>query len=171
MNTNAPQPNPTSSPTATPATGQADTTPRPTQPAPRTDGLAFLGAGALFAGLGVAAGAFGAHGLRAMLAEPLLQVYETAVRYQIYHALALIALSAIAPRLPARRVRLTGNLFVAGILLFSGSLYMLALTGTRPLGILTPIGGVCFIAGWATLAWHAWRARHSARVRQPHSPG
>lgn len=149
MNTNAPHPGATA--TASQAT-PAGTTPS----APRTDGLAFLGTGALFAGLGVAAGAFGAHGLRAMLAEPLLLVYETAVRYQIYHALALIALAALAPRLPARRVRITGGLFVAGILLFSGSLYLLALTGERPLGMLTPIGGTCFLAGWVSLAWHAW---------------
>ena len=117
-------------------------------------GLPWLGTGALFAALGVAAGAFGAHGLRAMLAEPLLLIYETAVRYQMYHALALVALGALA-----------GSLFTLGILLFSGSLYLLVLTGTRPLGILTPIGGSCFIAGWLWLAISAWRA-----VRTPEQP-
>ena len=109
-------------------------------------GLPWLGTGALFAALGVAAGAFGAHGLRAMLAEPLLLIYETAVRYQMYHALALVALGALAGHLPPRAITV------------SGSLYLLVLTGTRPLGILTPIGGSCFIAGWLWLAVSAWRA-------------
>ena len=116
-------------------------------------GLPWLGTGALFAALGVAAGAFGAHGLRAMLAEPLLLIYETAVRYQMYHALALVALGALAGRLPPRAITV------------SGSLYLLVLTGTRPLGILTPIGGSCFIAGWLWLAVSAWRA-----VRTPEQP-
>ena len=115
-------------------------------------GLPWLGTGALFAALGVAAGAFGAHGLRAILAEPLLLIYETAVRYQMYHALALVG------RLPPRAITVSGSLFTLGILLFSGSLYLLVLTGTRPLGILTPIGGSCFIAGWLWLAVSAWRA-------------
>lgn len=121
-------------------------------------GLPWLGTGALFAALGVAAGAFGAHGLRAILAEPLLLIYETAVRYQMYHALALVALGALAGRLPPRAITVSGSLFTLGILLFSGSLYLLVLTGTRPLGILTPIGGSCFIAGWLWLAVSAWRA-------------
>ena len=126
-------------------------------------GLPWLGTGALFAALGVTAGAFGAHGLRAMLAEPLLLIYETAVRYQMYHALALVALGALAGRLPPRAITLSGSLFTLGILLFSGSLYLLVLTGTRPLGsILTPIGGSCFIAGWLWLAVSAWRT-----VRMP----
>ena len=119
-------------------------------------GLPWLGTGALFAALGVAAGAFGAHGLRAILAEPLLLIYETAVRYQMYHALALVALGALAGRLPPRAITVSGSLFTLGILLFSGSLYLLVLT--RPLGILTPIGGSCFIAGWLWLAVSAWRA-------------
>ncbi|MDO4636981.1 MAG: DUF423 domain-containing protein [Lautropia sp.] len=113
--------------------------------------------GALFAGLGVAAGAIGNHAMRAMLAEPLLLVYETAVRYQIYHALALLAVAALASRLPAGAVRTVSWLFIAGIICFSGSLYLLALTGSRPLGILTPVGGSCFIAGWLWLAWATWR--------------
>jgi len=108
-------------------------------------GLPWLGTGALFAALGVAAGAFGAHGLRAILAEPLLLIYETAVRYQMYHALALVALGALAGRLPPRAITVSGSLFTLGILLFSGSLYLLVLTGTRPLGILTPIGGSRFL--------------------------
>ena len=76
-------------------------------------GLPWLGTGALFAALGVAAGAFGAHGLRAMLAEPLLLIYETAVRYQMYHALALVALGALAGRLPPRAITVSGSLFTS----------------------------------------------------------
>ena len=93
-----------------------------------------------------------------MLAEPLLLIYETAVRYQMYHALALVALGALAGRLPPRAITVSGSLFTLGILLFSGSLYLLVLTGTWPLGIFTPIGGSCFIAGWLWLAVSAWRA-------------
>ncbi|MDO5057598.1 MAG: DUF423 domain-containing protein [Lautropia sp.] len=116
-------------------------------------------AGALFAGVGVAAGAMGNHALRSLIAEPLLLIYETAVRYQIYHALGLLAVAALAPHLTVRGVRLVSWLFIAGILCFCGSLYILALTGARPLGMLTPVGGTLFMAGWAVLAWHAWRAR------------
>ena len=116
-------------------------------------------AGALFAGLGVAAGAMGNHALRSLIAEPLLLVYETAVRYQIYHALGLLAVAALAAHLPARGMRLVSWLFIAGILCFSGSLYMLALTGERPLGMLTPVGGTLFIIGWLVLAWQVLRAR------------
>ncbi|MDO4905074.1 MAG: DUF423 domain-containing protein [Lautropia sp.] len=121
----------------------------------------LLGAGALFAGLGVVAGAMGAHALRTVLSDHMLIIYETAVRYQMYHALALLVLTALAPRLPRCTVRWSGGFFIAGILLFSGSLYMLSLTGTRPLGMLTPIGGSCFILGWLTLLWSAFRLARS----------
>ena len=103
--------------------------------------------------------------LATLLAEPLLLIYETAVRYQMYHALALVALGALPSRLPPRAITVSGSLFTLGILLFCGSLYLLVLTGTRPLGILTPIGGSCFIAGWLWLAVSAWRA-----VRTPEQP-
>ncbi|MDO5101510.1 MAG: DUF423 domain-containing protein [Lautropia sp.] len=130
-----------------------DTSPAPRAPfCPR-----LLAAGALFAGLGVAAGAMGSHGLRAVLSDHMLGVYEIAVRYQIYHALALLVLAALSPHLPRTALRWAGGLFVAGILLFSGSLYALALTETRPLGMLTPIGGSCFLAGWVMLVWAACR--------------
>src|SRR5262245_54409408 len=102
----------------------------------------FFALGALLAGLGVAAGAFGAHGLRARLTPDMLAIFETAVRYQMYHALALLAVGWAAARWPDRGVALAGWLFVAGIVVFSGSLYVLALTGTRWLGAVTPLGGL-----------------------------
>ena len=101
-------------------------------------------------------GAFGAHGLKGRLSPDMLAVFETGVRYQMYHALALLALAALAPRFDVGG--LTGWLFVGGIVLFSGSLYLLAFTGVRVLGAVTPLGGVCFLAGWALLAWQAIRS-------------
>ncbi len=118
----------------------------------------FLGVGALSAGLSVAAGAFGAHGLRAHVAPEMLAVFETGARYQMYHALALIAVAWVAGRDAARSVRVAGVAFVVGTLLFSGSLYLLALTGIRWLGAITPLGGVAFLVGWGCLAWSALRA-------------
>lgn len=118
----------------------------------------FLGVGALSAGLAVAAGAFGAHGLRAHVAPEMLAVFETGARYQMYHALALIAVAWVAGRDAARSVRVAGVAFVVGTLLFSGSLYLLALTGIRWLGAITPLGGVAFLIGWGCLAWSALRA-------------
>lgn len=112
----------------------------------------FLMIGALSAGLGVAAGAFGAHALRARLEPRLLDVFETAVRYQMYHALALLAVAWVASRVPGSMSTAAGWLFVAGTVIFSGSLYAMVFTGVRALGAITPIGGVCFIAGWVCLA-------------------
>jgi len=86
----------------------------------------------------------------------LLLVFEVGVRYQMYHALALLAVGSVAGRLPAGAVAAAGWLFVAGTVLFSGSLYALALTGHRWLGAVTPLGGAAFLAGWAALAWAAW---------------
>jgi uncharacterized membrane protein YgdD (TMEM256/DUF423 family) len=109
-------------------------------------------AGACSAGAAVALGAFGAHGLRGMLSPEMLAVYETGVRYQMYHALALIAagLGGLSVRNPERRLLLGASwAFGCGTLLFSGSLYALALTGLRGLGAVTPAGGLAFIAGWA----------------------
>ncbi|HQR20493.1 MAG TPA: DUF423 domain-containing protein [Burkholderiaceae bacterium] len=119
----------------------------------------FFTLGALFALLGVAAGAFGAHALKTRLPADLLAVFEVAVRYQLVHALGLMAVGYAAHRWPGRAATWAGVLFSAGIVLFSGSLYLLALTGVRGLGAVTPIGGVAFIAGWACLAWTAWSAR------------
>src|SRR5262245_27675127 len=118
----------------------------------------FLVLGALFAGLGVAAGAFGAHGLRGRLSADMLAVFETGVRYQVYHALALLAVAWAVARWPESAAGVAGWLFVAGIVVFSGSLYALALSGVRVLGAITPFGGLAFLAGWAVLAWTAWRA-------------
>jgi uncharacterized membrane protein YgdD (TMEM256/DUF423 family) len=115
--------------------------------------------GSVSAFVSVAAGAFGAHALKLRLGPEALAVWETAARYQMVHALALLAVAqaAVAWRSPA--VRSAGWLFVAGTLLFSGSLYALALTGMRGLGAVTPLGGAAFLAGWACLAWAAVRGR------------
>jgi uncharacterized membrane protein YgdD (TMEM256/DUF423 family) len=113
----------------------------------------FLLIGAVLGFLAVAAGAFGAHALRSRLSPDMLAVFETAARYQMYHALALlIVASAIGHVGSARLLVLAGWCFVAGVLLFSGSLYALALTGTGMFGAITPIGGAAFLAGWACLA-------------------
>jgi uncharacterized membrane protein YgdD (TMEM256/DUF423 family) len=102
--------------------------------------------------MSVAAGAFGAHALRARLPADLLAVFETGARYQMYHALALLAVGWAAGRWAGPLVAWAGWLFVAGTLLFSGSLYALALSGARWLGAITPLGGVCFLGGWLCLA-------------------
>jgi uncharacterized membrane protein YgdD (TMEM256/DUF423 family) len=109
-----------------------------------------LGAGSAF--LAVAAGAFGAHALRTRLPADLLQVFETAARYQMYHALGLVAVAWVVGRWPGALPQWAGWLFVAGTILFSGSLYALALSGIRWLGAITPLGGVAFLAGWVCLA-------------------
>jgi len=121
------------------------------------DRLFFL-CGALSALVAVAAGAFGAHALKARLGPDLLTVFETAARYQMYHALALIAVAWAMSRWAAPQFRAAGWLFLAGTMLFSGSLYLLALTGIRGLGAVTPFGGLCFMAGWLLLAVGVWRA-------------
>jgi uncharacterized membrane protein YgdD (TMEM256/DUF423 family) len=112
----------------------------------------FLFIGALMGFVGVGLGAFGAHGLRGRLTPEMLGIFETGVRYQMYHAVALLALAAMMPRVEGRLVLIAGWSFTAGILIFSGSLYALALTGVTTLGAITPIGGVAFLAGWIALA-------------------
>src|SRR5215472_5736181 len=119
----------------------------------------FLLAGSIAGLIAVAFGAFGAHGLRGRLTPDMLAVFETGVRYHMYHALALLLTAAIAPRLPGKAIVAAGWLFVAGIVLFSGSLYVLAVTGVTALGAITPIGGVAFLAGWAALAIAAMQER------------
>lgn len=116
----------------------------------------FFGLGCVSAFVAVALGAFGAHGLRSRLVPDMLMVFEIGVRYQMYHALALVALGAVAGRLPGGLVATSGWLFVAGTVVFSGSLYAMSLTGQRWLGAVTPLGGLAFLAGWAALAWAAW---------------
>ena len=117
----------------------------------------FLGLGALFALASVAAGAFGAHALRGSLDAAQLATFETAARYQMYHALALVVAAWTYARWPVTTASIAGWAFVVGILLFSGSLYTLVLTGQRWLGAVTPLGGVCFLVGWAMIAWTAFR--------------
>ncbi|HSU14173.1 DUF423 domain-containing protein [Longimicrobium sp.] len=112
----------------------------------------FWRLGCAFGFLGVAAGAFGAHALRSRVPAELLAVFETGARYQMYHALALLAVALVAGRAPSKAARAAGWLFAAGIVVFSGSLYLLALTGVRVLGAVTPLGGLCFLGGWIALA-------------------
>ncbi len=111
----------------------------------------FFRIGVFLAGAAVALGAFGAHALRARVSPDLLAVFESGVRYQMYHALALIAISLGATRWSAAHLTAAGWLFVAGVVLFSGSLYLLTLTGVRWWGAVTPLGGVAFLAGWIAL--------------------
>ena len=113
--------------------------------------------GALSAFIAVAAGAFAAHALRSRLTAEMLAVFETGARYQMYHALGLLAVAWALTRWPVPAVRAAAWLFVAGTVLFSGSLYLLALTGTRWLGAVTPFGGLCFLAGWLSLTVGVWR--------------
>jgi uncharacterized membrane protein YgdD (TMEM256/DUF423 family) len=120
---------------------------------------AFFALGAISAGLAVALGAFAAHGLRGRLSPEALTTFETGARYHMYHALALLAVAWAAARWPGAASTAAGWLFVAGTVLFSGSLYLLATTGVRALGAITPLGGLAFILGWVALAWAAW-ARH-----------
>jgi uncharacterized membrane protein YgdD (TMEM256/DUF423 family) len=117
----------------------------------------FFSLGALSAFIAVAAGAFGAHALGARLSPELLAVFETGARYQMYHALGLIAAAWAAARWPGALPQAAGWLFLAGTVLFSGSLYALALSGVRWLGAITPLGGVAFLAGWICLALAARR--------------
>jgi uncharacterized membrane protein YgdD (TMEM256/DUF423 family) len=138
----------------------------------------YLALGAISAAIAVAAGAFGAHALRARLDARALEIWETAARYQMYHALALMLVAVIAQRASAsgdpnvstkenadahattiRTLRFAGAAFVAGSVVFSGSLYAMALTGITALGAITPLGGAGFLAGWITLAVAARRMR------------
>lgn len=116
----------------------------------------FWRAGCIFALLAVAAGAFGTHALRGTVPPERVAVFETAARYQMYHALALLAVAAAEGRAP--RARWAGWLFVIGIVVFSGSLYLLALSGVRWLGAITPVGGAAFLAGWIVLGIAGWQA-------------
>lgn len=119
----------------------------------------WLVSGAIGMALAVALGAFGAHGLKNRLPADLLAVYQTGVQYHFYHALGLLLIGVIAGFYPAATgIHWAGGLLLAGIVVFSGSLYALALSGVRILGAVTPLGGVAFMAGWVTLAVSVWRA-------------
>ena len=115
----------------------------------------FLLIGAVAAFLAVGFGAFGVHGLRGRLSPEMMAVFESAVRYQMYHALALVLVALTLGRMDGWLIRTAGWCFVAGIVLFSGSLYVLALSGVTILGAITPLGGLAFLAGWACLAFAA----------------
>jgi uncharacterized membrane protein YgdD (TMEM256/DUF423 family) len=110
---------------------------------------------ALFGFLSVAAGAFGSHALRGRISAEMLGAFETAARYQMYHALALLVLARAAKRATSRAIPLAAYLMVAGTIVFSGSLYALTLSGIRWYGAITPIGGALFLASWLVLAWGA----------------
>lgn len=116
---------------------------------------AFFGIGSLAALVGVALGALGAHALKARLAPELLATFETGVRYQLIHALALLATAWAQSRWPGRLVTAAGWLFLAGIVLFSGSLYALSLSELRWLGAITPLGGAAWLLAWLCLTWSA----------------
>jgi len=113
----------------------------------------FFAAGAIAAFVAVALGAFGAHSLRTKLTPDMLNIFEVGVRYQMYHALGLIAVAWAVTRWPEANLSPAGWAFIIGIVIFSGSLYLLSVTGIRWLGAITPIGGIAFLAGWAILVW------------------
>lgn len=116
--------------------------------------------GAISAALAIILGAFGAHALKAQLSSNALDVYQTAVQYHFYHSLGLLALAVIALNIQTGSSLHWSAIFMtAGILLFSGSLYLLAVTGMRWLGPITPIGGICFIVSWLLLAFAVWKAK------------
>jgi uncharacterized membrane protein YgdD (TMEM256/DUF423 family) len=115
----------------------------------------FFAVGAVSGLLAVGLGAFAAHGLKGKLPADLFDVFEVGARYHMYHALALLGTAWAVTRWPGPAATAAGWLFIAGTVLFSGSLYALAVTGVRTLGAITPLGGVCFLAGWVALAWAA----------------
>ena len=118
----------------------------------------FFALGAASAFMGVAAGAFGSHTLKARLTPEMLAIFEVGVRYQIYHAFGLFACAWAITRWPGTLVTASGWLFVAGTIVFSGTLYALAVTGIRGFGAITPFGGLAFLAGWLCLAIAAIRS-------------
>jgi len=117
----------------------------------------WFGVGALTAAIGVGLGAFGAHGLKTRVSTEMLAVFETAVRYQLIHALGLLAVGWAASHWPGTTLQVSGSLMLAGVVLFSGSLYLMVLTGARWLGAVTPLGGLAFIVSWLLLALTAFR--------------
>jgi uncharacterized membrane protein YgdD (TMEM256/DUF423 family) len=113
----------------------------------------FFTSGAIAAFIAVALGAFGAHSLRNRLAPDMLNIFEVGVRYQLYHALGLLAVAWAIARWPESNLNAAGWAFIVGIVIFSGSLYILSITGIRWFGAITPIGGLAFLLGWAILVW------------------
>lgn len=119
-----------------------------------------LVAGAIFMALAVLLGAFGAHALKKILSADMLAIYHTAVQYQFYHALGLLAVGIIGLHYPSKWVRLSGVFLTAGIIIFSGSLYVLSLSEIKTFGAITPIGGLAFVIGWILLAVGVWKAKN-----------
>ncbi|MHC8403179.1 Uncharacterized membrane protein YgdD, TMEM256/DUF423 family [Pseudomonas arsenicoxydans] len=117
----------------------------------------FLMLAAFFGFTGVALGAFAAHGLKNRLTPEYLAIFHTGVTYQLVHTLALLGVALLATQIPGRLITWAGASFAIGILLFSGSLYLLTITGVSKLGIVTPFGGLAFLAGWICLGLAAWR--------------
>lgn len=111
----------------------------------------------VFLALAVAIGAFGAHGLKSHISDEMLQIYKTGVEYHFYHALGLLLVGVLAVVMPSVSFKWTAILLSAGIILFSGSLYLLAITGIKALGAITPLGGLSFIAGWIMLFLSVWK--------------
>lgn len=119
----------------------------------------FLTLGSAFAFLGVAAGAFGAHFLKTRISPEMLSVFEVGVRYQMYHALALIATACLQSRWPSRLIIISGWSFVLGIILFSGSLYLLSVLRIERVGMITPLGGFAFLVGWLLITIAAFKRK------------
>ncbi len=124
-----------------------------------TSSRRLIAVGCLLAGIGVAAGAFGAHMLKTMLEPPMLAAYDTGTRYQMYHAFGMI-LAGIAARLFGdHRLVTAGWIFTAGMVMFCGSLYGIALAGQKWMGPITPLGGLTFIIGWGLFGWRLWQRK------------
>jgi uncharacterized membrane protein YgdD (TMEM256/DUF423 family) len=124
----------------------------------------WMGIAAINGLIAVAAGAFGAHALEGSLEPRSLEVFELSARYQMYHALAMLAAGWLCTTQASRAAAASAALMLAGIILFSGSLYALSLTGSKWLGAVTPFGGTCFLLGWLVMAVAAFRGRHEARA-------
>lgn len=117
----------------------------------------FLIIGAVLGSLAVILGAFGVHGLEKVLDPALLDRYQTGVTYHFYHTLALLVIALLWEKHPSSKLKFSGLCFIIGTLLFSGSLYLYAVTGIKSFGMITPIGGSAFILGWSALAWYGWQ--------------
>ena len=117
----------------------------------------ILMSASIFLALAVAIGAFGAHGLKSHLSDEMLQTYKTGVEYHFYHALGLLLVGILAVTMPSAYLKWSAILLTAGIVLFSGSLYVLAVTGIKAVGAITPLGGLSFIAGWILLFLAVWK--------------
>jgi uncharacterized membrane protein YgdD (TMEM256/DUF423 family) len=118
----------------------------------------FLSLGSISGALAVMIGAFGAHGLKGQLCDQMLAIYKTGVEYHFYHTLALLGIGLLALNYESKLLTASGWSMVAGIIIFSGSLYALSISGVKILGAITPIGGLCFIAGWVLLALAVWKS-------------